>query len=194
MKLIVGLGNPGPEYAKTRHNAGFLAIDRLADRLCADPSGKAKFHSLAIETRISTPDGAEKAVLLKPMTFMNKSGVAVAEAVSFYKLDPAKDLVVLVDDLALPCGTIRLRGEGSPGGHNGLIDIENRLGTRKYPRLRLGIDPKGRGSQVDYVLGRFTPEQWDQMDLAFDKTVDAVLSWTRDGLAKAMSLHNAKGG
>ncbi|MEM6751153.1 MAG: aminoacyl-tRNA hydrolase [Planctomycetota bacterium] len=188
MKLIVGLGNPGTEYANTRHNAGFLALDRYARRLGVDADPvRSKFHGAALDAFAR----GEKLLLLKPMTYMNRSGLAVGEAVRFHKLDPETDLLVIVDDLALPAGTIRLRAAGSPGGHNGLIDIERLLATRAYPRLRIGIDPKGRAPQSDYVLGRFTEDQWAQVDPALDKACDAVDLWLQHGVDKAMSLANA---
>ena len=135
MKLIVGLGNPGSEYAKTRHNAGFMAIDRLATRYgLTNP--KTKFHAGVLDGHIQD----HRCVLLQPMTFMNRSGLAVGEATRFYKIDPEIDLLIIVDDVALPLGQIRIRPEGGPGGHNGLVDVERALGTRAYPRLRIGFD------------------------------------------------------
>jgi len=186
MKLIVGLGNPGPEYARTRHNAGFLAIDRIAAR-CNIHGDKAKFHGLALDGRIA----GEKCLLLKPMTYMNKSGLCVGEALTFYKLDPAADLLVLVDDIALPTGSIRLRASGGAGGHNGLKDIQRIVGNNNYPRLRIGIDPPGRVPQIDYVLGRFSEDQMTELLPALDKSCDAVECWLNEGLDKAMSLYNA---
>ena len=185
MKLIVGLGNPGSEYAKTRHNAGFLAVDDLVHRHMPD-GPRAQFHSQAFEARIA----GEKCLLLKPQTYMNRSGLSVGEAANFYKLAP-EDVLILVDDLALPAGRIRLRKEGSPGGHNGLIDIERALGTRAYPRLRIGIDPRGRAPQKDYVLGRFTEAQREAFDDTLPRINDAIQCWIQDGIEKAMSLYNA---
>ncbi|MEM9414476.1 MAG: aminoacyl-tRNA hydrolase [Planctomycetota bacterium] len=195
MKLIVGLGNPGPEYAKTRHNVGFMLVDRLATR--HNLSGaKHKFHAGVLDGEIFCgPDGKmspHRCILMQPTTYMNRSGLAVAEAVRFYKLDPKADLLVLVDDLALDCGVIRLRAGGSAGGHNGLCDIERALGTRDYSRLRIGVDPKGRVPQKDYVLGKFTPEQWDRTDPALDRGVKCIEMWLSEGLEKAASLFNAK--
>lgn len=186
MKLIVGLGNPGREYEKTRHNAGFDAIDRLADRYGLR-GGKSKFHGMVVESMIE----GEKCVLLKPMTYMNRSGLSVGEAASFYKLQP-QDVLILVDDVALPVGTIRLRAEGGAGGHNGLLDIERALGTRSYVRLRIGIDPPGRARQVDYVLARFSKDQREALDPALEAACDAIERWIREGVDKAMSLSNAR--
>jgi len=193
MKLIVGLGNPGPEYAKTRHNAGFMLVDRLAAR--HGLSGpKHKFHAgvLEGELHVGQPMRSEKCILMQPMTYMNRSGLAVGEAVTFYKLDPETDLIVLVDDLALDCGVIRLRGEGSAGGHNGLTDIQRALGTTNYARLRIGIDPRGMAKQSDYVLSKFTEDQLEKIDPTLDKGVKCIESWIVDGLEKTMSLFNSK--
>lgn len=186
MKLIVGLGNPGTQYANTRHNAGFMAIDRLATRHGLS-GARMKFHAGVLEG----PIAGDKCVLMQPTTYMNRSGLAVAEAVRFYKLE-LTDLMILVDEVALPVGRIRMRASGSAGGHNGLIDVEQKLSARDYPRLRIGIDPPGRIPQVDYVLGRFTSEQRDQLDPTLDRAADAVECWIRDGIGKAMSLYNAE--
>ncbi len=185
MKLIVGLGNPGPEYARTRHNAGFMVIDRLAARhgLTSDRS---RFHGLVLDGVIC----GERCILLKPMTYMNRSGLSVREARAFYKIDLA-DVLIVVDDIALPLGTIRLRPSGGAGGHNGLADIEKNLGTKNYVRLRIGIDPPGRIPQVDYVLGRFTEEQLEKLEPAIERACDAIESWLTVGLEKTMSLFNA---
>lgn len=198
MKLIVGLGNPGPEYQKTRHNAGFMLIDKLATRHgLASP--KHKFHAgiLDGELHIGNPMSPHRCILMQPTTYMNRSGLAVGEAVQFYKLDPANDIIVLVDDLALDVGTIRLRGEGSAGGQNGLADIERALGTRKYPRLRIGIGPNAINGhkipQKDFVLSPFTKDQQIELDHALDKGVKCIESWLTDGLEKTMSVFNAKG-
>ena len=190
MKLLVGLGNPGPEYARTRHNVGFEAIDRLARR-CADPAAgaaRSTFSGLLLEATV----GGERALLLKPLTYMNRSGQAVSEAVRFHKLDPAQDVLVITDDLDLPCGQIRLRGEGGAGGHNGLADIAQKLGGTAWPRLRIGIDRIARIPQVDYVLGVPTPEQQPLVDAGIEQAVACAESWCRDGLAAAMNRFNAK--
>lgn len=185
MKLIVGLGNPGPEYAKTRHNAGFMVVDRLASRHGLT-GVKSKFNAGLLEGHIA----GEKAVLLQPMAFMNRSGLPIAEAMRFYKVE-LEDVLVVVDEVALPLGKIRLRPSGSAGGHNGLKDVQQKLATTDYPRLRIGIDPSGRVSQVDYVLGRFTAEQFAQLDPTLDRACDCIESWIRDGIDKTMTLFNA---
>ncbi len=148
MKLIVGLGNPGQQYVDTRHNVGFDVVDKVAEKLGWVRSGefnrsaKTSFSGLIMDGVVSlhSTGGTEKLVLCKPMTYMNESGQCVAGALNFFKLTPA-EVLVIVDELALPCGAIRLRPDGSDGGHNGLKSIQQMLGTNRYPRLRIGIDP-----------------------------------------------------
>src|SRR5690606_18225666 len=188
VKLIVGLGNPGREYAGTRHNVGFAVVDRLAERLEPGAPGRARFHSDTLDV---TFDGGEKGLLMKPLTYMNRSGIAVAEAVRFYKLDLA-DLLVLVDDMALPVGEIRLRGGGSAGGHNGLIDIEEKLGTAEYPRLRIGIGLPRYAARRDWVLGRVNPEEIDAARESIEAAAEATLVWARQGLSTAMNRYNRR--
>jgi PTH1 family peptidyl-tRNA hydrolase len=189
MKLIVGLGNPGPQYDKTRHNAGFMAVDRLHKRWAGGSVPKGRFQGLCTEAVIKSV----RCILLKPTTFMNLSGRSVAEAIGFYKLDPKADLLVMVDDTALPCGTIRLRPSGSSGGHNGLADIERALSSIDYPRLRIGVDTKPpQMVQHDYVLGRFTPEQAALVEPALDKAADAAELFVEKGLEAAMNKFNTK--
>lgn len=192
MKLIVGLGNPGLQYDKTRHNAGFMAVDRLLVRHGAGTGGgvpKARFNALCVEVNLK----GEKCLVLKPTTYMNLSGRSVAEAIGFYKIDPAADLLVLVDDVALPTGAIRLRASGGAGGHNGLTDIQRALGSETYPRLRIGVDPcPPMMALEDYVLGRFTPEQAALLAPALDKSCDAVECFVSDGLTTAMNKFNTK--
>lgn len=189
MKLIVGLGNPGAQYARTRHNAGFLALERLAKRCGLEGvAPRGRFHSAVLDGIVA----GEKCVLMQPQTFMNRSGLAVGEAVTFYKVDPETELMIVVDEVALPVGTIRLRSEGSAGGHNGLKDIQRALGgSNVYPRLRIGIDPPGRVPRVDYVLQRFSEDQMKQLDPALDKACDAIECWIDKSIDHAMSLYNA---
>jgi PTH1 family peptidyl-tRNA hydrolase len=196
MRLVVGLGNPGSEYVGTRHNIGFDVIDALANKLGSSGEfnriAKSKFDALAMELPYMRLDGQpEKILLLKPMTFMNASGRSVQSAMAFYQLSPA-DIMVVLDDLALPCGKIRLRAGGSSGGHNGLRDIERAIATSEYPRLRMGIDPAPpqiRGK--DYVLGRFSPEQRELMKPAIVKATNAVTIWIDKGITLAMTQFNA---
>ena len=189
MKLIVGLGNPGSEYSGTRHNVGFEVLDALAAKLNIANGAKQKFHGLAVEGQLA---GSEKVMLLKPMTFMNESGRSVQTACAFYQLAP-DDLLIISDDLALPCGRMRLRSEGSPGGHNGLADIERCLATPKYPRMRIGIDPKPQFiPQRDYVLSKFSPEQRKLIDQTLPKAADAAICWAENGITTAMNKYNTK--
>lgn len=202
--MIVGLGNPGSEYARTRHNAGFMALDRLKNRYASGAVARSRFGGLAVEAvlppsepgRGDGPGAEEKCLLLKPLTYMNLSGQSVGEAVRFYKLDPEQDVLVLVDDVALGLGKVRVRAMGSAGGHNGLADIERVLGTRRYARCRIGIDapPPGGIRQRDYVLGRFTDEQMAELERAgggLDRACEASRAWATRGVMCAMDRFNA---
>lgn len=188
MKLIVGLGNPGPQYDATRHNVGFDVLDRLARRYAPGAVARAKFHGAMIDAEVE----GERVLLLKPLTFMNRSGTAVSEVVQFYKLEPETALLVMVDDVALACGLIRLRGEGGSGGHNGLADIEQRIGTADYARLRIGIDAPGQIPQADYVLGRFRPDQRELVEPALEEAVDGAVCWAKNGILEAMNRFNRR--
>jgi len=199
MKLIVGLGNPGREYVGTRHNVGFEVLDRFAQRQGwlngpgdFERLAKTKFDGLAVDGNLTLRDGgSEKVLLLKPMTFMNLSGRSVQAAMSFYQLSPAEIMIVL-DDLALPCGKLRIRPGGSDGGHNGLRDIQRVLATNQYPRLRVGIDaPPPRIPGRDYVLGRFTDEQRKLLDPVLNRAAGALLGWIEKGIGSAMNQFNA---
>lgn len=189
MKLIVGLGNPGLEYARTRHNAGFMVLARLEARhnLLAGGRPKSRFHASVSEG----PIAGQRCVLMQPMTYMNRSGLSVGEAVAFYKL-PLEDVLIVVDDIALPTGRLRLRADGSAGGHNGLIDIERALGSKTYPRLRIGIDAPGRVPQADYVLSAFTGEQTQALLPAIDRACDTIECWITNGIDEAMTRFNAQ--
>ena len=190
MKLIVGLGNPGRQYAATRHNVGFLVVDRLA-RPHGLSGAKTKFHAGVIEGVIAE----QRVMLMQPTTYMNRSGLAVGEAAGFYKLE-ASDVMVVVDDTALPVGQIRLRAGGSSGGHNGLADIERALGTRQYPRLRVGVGEPRVGEhripQRDYVLSPFGEDQRRPIDDAIEQACDGVEIWLREGIDLAMTRSNAR--
>ncbi len=198
MKLVVGLGNPGSQYAGTRHNIGWEALDHLARRLGWIGSGddfnriaRSKFNGLAMDGTVDLGGTSDKLLLLKPTTYMNQSGQSAQAAAAFYQLSPA-DLMVVLDDLALPCGKIRLRAAGSNGGHNGLRDIERALATNQYPRLRIGIDPAPpRVPGRDYVLGRFTEDQRMRIDPAVDRAAQAIECWMRNGIESAMNRFNA---
>jgi peptidyl-tRNA hydrolase, PTH1 family len=199
MRLVVGLGNPGNEFVATRHNIGWEALDELALRLGwigkkedFNRLAKSKFDGLVLDGSVSIHSGtAEKVLLLKPTTFMNDSGRSVQAAMAFYQITPA-EMIVVLDDLALPCGKIRIRTGGSPGGHNGLKDIERAIGTDQYPRLRIGIDaapPRVPGR--DYVLGRFSEEQRKAVQPALERSAAAILAWIEKGIETAMNVYNA---
>ncbi|MCB9839102.1 MAG: aminoacyl-tRNA hydrolase [Phycisphaeraceae bacterium] len=189
MKLIVGLGNPGRDYDRTRHNAGFMAVDRLARRHAAGAIARGQFHAMTLEAAIP---GAGKCLLIKPNTYMNRSGLAVGEAVRFYKCSPVEDVLIIVDEVALPVGSIRLRAGGSAGGHNGLADIERALGTSDYPRLRIGVGEPEFAARRDHVLGRFTDEESTALEPALERACDAAERWAAEGVIKAMNEFNTR--
>ena len=185
MPIIAGLGNPGNEYTGSRHNIGFELIDRLATaRSISLGPGKGPFN-------IGTGRyQGEKLILLKPMTYMNRSGDAVQQVLNWYKME-ADQCLVCYDDLDLPLGTIRLRNRGSAGGHNGMKDIIQKLGTNDFPRLRLGIGneyPKGK--QVKFVLSRFDKEEQPVVNEMLHRALDAILCFTREGIDVAMNMYN----
>jgi PTH1 family peptidyl-tRNA hydrolase len=200
MRLIVGLGNPGRQYHGTRHNVGWEVLDVLAEKLglAVGPGefnrlARTKFDGLVLDGTLAVPGGEpQRLMLLKPTTYMNASGQAVQSAMAFYQMTPAEIMVVL-DDLALPAGRIRLRSGGSHGSHNGLRDIERAIGTQQYPRLRIGIDPAPPGfAGKDYVLGRFSQEQRPLVDAAVKRAVEAIAKWTESGIDAAMNRFNAE--
>ena len=184
MKIVIGLGNPGRQYAGTRHNVGFEVIDYLA----AAPSvggARSAFQADVFEAT----EGGEKLLLLKPQTFMNLSGRAVRAALDFYKLTAA-DLLVVCDDYNLPLGKLRVRAKGSHGGQNGLRDIQQQLGGDEYPRLRMGVGQPSPGEAVDFVLSRFKPAERPAIDAAVAQAAAAVLVWVRQGLPACMNFAN----
>ena len=184
--LIVGLGNPGADYAKTRHNAGFMLADLLAKRWRADWSAAKKFQSRVAKAE---RDG-RRVVLCEPHTFMNASGEAVGAMVKFYRL-PLKNLVVAMDDADLPLGEIRLRPGGSSGGHHGLESIEQHLGSREYARLRIGIGRKDGVREITgHVLGRLSVAEMKVMESVLTRAADQIECWLAHGLQKAMSQFN----
>ncbi len=186
MKLIVGLGNPGSQYAGTRHNAGFRVIDELAKRWDIRTRAE-KFHGWFGKGRI----GDESVVLLQPITFMNRSGQAVLAVGRFYRLE-VSDLLVASDDLALGLGRLRLRPGGSAGSHRGLRDIINRLGTNEFARLRIGIG-SAIGDAADYVLSRFTAEEEPLVETAVSRAADAAECWLKSGVEETMNRYNGTG-
>ena len=188
MKLIVGLGNPGQQHEHTRHNVGFVVLDRLARRFAPGEIARGKFHGAVLDAQIN----GQRILLLKPTTFMNRSGQSVAEAVRFYQMEPDSSLLVVVDDVALACGIIRLRSDGGAGGHNGLADIEQKLATQDYSRLRIGVDAPGDIPQANYVLGRFRPDQQELVEPAMETAVDAAVCWALHGIDEAMNRFNRR--
>ena len=185
MKVVIGLGNPGSQYERTRHNIGWMVLDRLAERAGIAGRQKARDASVTVRGRYQDLDLA----LVKPTTYMNLSGVAVRKVLARDHV-PMEDMLVVVDDFDLPLGRLRLRDEGSAGTHNGLRSIVAEMGTQKFARLRVGIGGHG-GSAIDHVLSAFTPEERPDLDLVLDAAADAVESWARDGGARAANRWNA---
>ncbi len=186
LHLIVGLGNPGAAYARTRHNAGFRLVERLAERWRLEWSASRKFHA-----RLARGEyGGRRVVLCEPQTFMNLSGEAVGALVDFYRVK-LQNLMVAVDDADLPVGEIRLRMRGSSGGHHGLESIEQRLGTRDFARLRIGIGRQdGRREITGHVLGRFEAAETALVDKVLTAAGNQVECWLDAGIQKAMSQFN----
>ena len=183
--LLIGLGNPGREYANSRHNFGFMAIDRLAVRLNARGM---KVMSKAIVMDSKYED--HKLILAKPQTYMNLSGQSVQGLAHFYKI-PNENLMILSDDLDLPFGTIRIRASGGPGGQRGLSSILEKLGTKDVPRMRLGIGrPPGRMDPADYVLQNFSRDDMQAISEILDRAADAALEFVTNGLSAAMNKFN----
>ena len=181
--VIVGLGNPGPKYAGTRHNAGFLCVDRLAERAGIALNDRRKTALLG-EGRIE----GKRVVLVKPRTFMNVSGEAVRYAMDRYRVR-AESVLIVLDDLDLPLGRVRMRASGGSGGHNGLSSINAALGTQDYARLRIGIG-RPQGETVGYVLGAFTPEEAQEAEAAIARAADAAEAWLAHGVNHAMDNFN----
>ena len=181
--MIVGLGNPGPKYAGTRHNVGFDVVDQLAARWRVDFSVE-KFHAWFGSADVF----GERVVLLKPTTWMNRSGQSVLAAGRFYKLDLA-DMIVIADDLALPLGRLRMRRDGSSGGHNGLGDVMERIGSDAWCRLRVGIG-EPLGDPATYGLRPFGDKETPVIEAAVKSAADAIECWIREGPSEAMNQYN----
>ena len=183
----MGLGNPGPEYEDTRHNAGFRLADHLAARW---QMGQFRRGDRAREAQGTWQDLPVR--VLKPQTYMNRSGAAIAPLHSLPEFDPSQHLLVLVDDVALPVGRFRLRGAGSAGGHNGLKSIEGVLQRQDYARLRIGVGPPppDLDDLADFVLDQFTAEERESVTALLDPMTDAVEAWLQDGIEKAMNQFN----
>ena len=188
MFVICGLGNPGKKYENTRHNLGFITMDRLAEKMGISIK-KSKFKSLIGEGTI----GGEKIVLVKPQTFMNNSGEALREVMSFYKI-PYDNLLVVYDDIDIPLGTVRIRKGGSAGTHNGMKSVIYHLEEDDFPRIRLGLghasSSERKGDLVDFVIGGFTKEEVKPLEEACDTAVDAIICYIKDGIDIAMTRYN----
>ncbi len=190
MHLIVGLGNPGPEFAGTRHNVGWMCVERLARRVGAS------FDRYQFRAQLARwDDNGRKVLLAKPLTFMNRSGEAVRPLVRFYKVELDR-LMVVYDDLDLPPGKIRLRPKGSAGGHHGMESVIQKLGTSDFPRLRIGIGRPAGPEAYDpdvvarYVLSPFSAAERPLIDAALDRAAEALLVWVREGIEAAMNRFN----
>ncbi len=184
--IVAGLGNPGPTYQWTRHNAGFLFLDRLADRENISITKKS-FSGFCGELSLA----GHRLILLKPQTFMNLSGVSVMQALQFHKL-PLSHVIVIHDELDLPFGTVRFKNGGGHGGHNGLRSIMENLGKSDYIRLRIGIGKSLHGDTTSHVLGKIPPEQMEALSRVLDGGIEMFKVMLTEGLPKAMSLYNNK--
>lgn len=185
MYIIAGLGNPGSKYENTRHNMGFKAIDAMASEFGIDVN-RAKFKGLIGEGRI----GSEKVILLKPQTYMNLSGQSVREIMNFYKI-PEENLIVIYDDFDLPIGSIRVRKSGGPGTHNGMKSVVQELGSRKFPRVRVGIGSSD-GSTIQFVIGKVGKDEQQILDEAAGAAASAAADIIRIGIENAMNIHNTR--
>ena len=183
VKIIVGLGNPGREYAETRHNVGFMVLDRLAARLGAVwKADKARKAELAAGPGV---------LLVKPQTYMNASGESVGPIMRYFKFEPGQVFVVY-DDISFPVGAMRLRAGGSAGGHNGMKSLIAHLGTEKFPRLRVGIGVPGQKNMIGHVLGKFTPEERPLLEETLAKAEEAAYTVLKEGFQAAANRFNVK--
>ena len=188
MYLIVGLGNPGRQYEATRHNMGFDTVDCLIEKHNV-PQGGVKFNAMYGKGII----GVDKAILMKPLSFMNLSGGPVRDMVNFFKIDPEKELIVISDDIDLEPGQLRIRKQGSAGGHNGLKDIIQKLGTQNFVRIKIGVGAKPQGWDLaDHVLSRFPDSERKLVDEAIREAADAVEKIIAQGPDAAMNEYNRK--
>lgn len=188
--LVVGLGNPGPKYAATRHNVGHLVVDVLAARVGGRFKGYRRGRSDVLETRLGNPPGV-RTILAKPRTFMNTSGGPVAALLDYYDISPER-LVVVHDELDIPFHTVRLKRGGGDNGHNGLRSVTSALGTRDYLRVRFGIGrPPGRQDPADFVLKPFSSTERKDLDVEVERAANAVEALVIDGLAYAQNTYHA---
>ena len=181
IRLVAGLGNPGPDYAGTRHNVGFAVLDFFAENARVVFQRQAKWHAAIAR--------AGDTILIKPLTFMNRSGSALAAVANFYKIGPAEILVV-VDDFALPLGRLRIRESGGPGGHNGLESVILSFGSEDIPRLRLGIGQAPERASVDYVLSPFFEEEKSTVRAMIERAAEAIKCAVDNGITSAMNKFN----
>ncbi|MGD1854880.1 MAG: aminoacyl-tRNA hydrolase [Leptolyngbyaceae cyanobacterium] len=192
-QLLVGLGNPGKKYERTRHNIGFDVIDKLAQAWSTQLTDNKRFQGSAGEARTS----GRRLILLKPATYMNRSGQSVRAAIDWYKIPPS-DVLVVYDDMDLPTGRLRLRLSGSAGGHNGMKSIIAHLGTQDFPRLRLGISrsdslaSQSNRAVVGHVLGKFAPDERKTVDAVISLAEEAIEFSLRKGIERTMSLYNGR--
>ena len=189
MKLIVGLGNPGKEYEKTRHNSGFMALDYLSDRLNVTLSSQ-KWNALIAKVTIE----GQQVLLMKPMTYMNESGNAVIQAVNFYKIDP-KDILVIHDDMDLPVGGLRIRQKGSAGGQKGMKSIIAHVGTSDIARIRVGVGHSDRGNHElvpDWVLSPVSKADFPAFEKALKSAADAAYDWVSKPMDTVMNNYNIR--
>lgn len=186
MKVICGLGNPGERYRFTRHNVGFRVVDLLADRWGLTGEGRVRDGAALLETRHPEPVG--KVLLVKPLKYMNRSGVTLRSALRQTDVEVGEDLLIVADDIDLPLGRVRLRRSGSAGGHNGLRDIIDAFGTDEFDRLRVGIGR--RADAADHVLSTFRPDERELADEMVRVGADAAETWLRDGIETAMNQFN----
>lgn len=189
MKLIAGLGNPGKEYEKTRHNSGFMAIDLLADKLGVSISSS-NFNALTTVVRIE----GVPVLLMKPKTYMNNSGSAVSQAVSYYKIEP-EDILIIHDDIDLPVGSVRIRKKGSDGGQKGMKSIISCLGTNEIARIRIGVGHSEKGDHEavpDWVLSPVAAADREAFDKALHNSAEAAYAWVSEDLGNVMSKYNIK--
>lgn len=189
MKLIAGLGNPGKEYEKTRHNSGFMAMDLLAEK-CSETLRTEKWNALITKTNIS----GEPVILMKPLTYMNESGKAIAQAVHFYQIEPG-DILIMHDDMDLPVGSVRIRKKGSAGGQKGMKSIIDALGTDEIARIRIGVGHSARGNHEivpDWVLSPIPKSEKEVFEYALSDAAEAAYAWVKEPFDFVMSKYNIK--
>ncbi|HAQ41359.1 MAG TPA: aminoacyl-tRNA hydrolase [Clostridiales bacterium] len=185
MYIVAGLGNPGKEYAGTRHNVGYDTLECLAEK-CNVKLNKLKFNSVYGETTIN----GEKVMLVKPVTYMNRSGIAIDEIMKFYKI-PAENLIVIYDDIDIPVGTLRIRPHGSPGTHNGMKSVIQHVGSN-FPRIRIGVGRNPNMDLADYVLQRFGSDDRDKISPIMEKAAEAAIEIIEKNVDSAMQKYNIR--